>query len=160
MTLPATVCHRRTPRSLPTSSCPAKFLSPARAVVLGRPQLDFFLYDHAFAPTGMGASEARAAKVGQANDLGGHPWVRRASTRPYRGSEGARALFHADRAGILIGGTAAALTMEEAGLEFRATKDVDIVLHVEALTPAFGKAFWKFVEDGGYEIRHASDTGH
>jgi len=26
--------------------------------------------------------------------------------------------------------------MEEAGLEFRATKDLDIVLHVEALTPA------------------------
>lgn len=53
---------------------------------------------------------------------------------------------------VLIGGTAATLTMEEAGLEFRATKDLDIVLHVEALTPAFGEAFWKFVEDGGYEI--------
>ena len=60
---------------------------------------------------------------------------------------------------VLIGGTAASLTMEEAGLEFRATKDLDIVLHVEALTPAFGIAFWKFVEDGGYEIRQASDTG-
>src|SRR6218665_2653294 len=134
----------------------------------------------------MGASEARAAKVGQANDLGGHPWVRRASTRPYRGSEGARALFHADRAEmagvcderrrlegcdrcrrsriararILIGGTSAALPMGEAGLEFCATKEFDIVLHVEAWTPAFGKGFWKFVEDGGYEIRHASDTGH
>ena len=60
---------------------------------------------------------------------------------------------------VLIGGTAASLTMEEAGLEFRATKDLDIVLHVEALTPAFGEAFWKFVEDGGYEIRQASDTG-
>jgi hypothetical protein len=57
---------------------------------------------------------------------------------------------------VLIGGTAASLTMEEAGLEFRATKDLDIVLHVEALTPAFGEAFWKFVEDGGYEIRQAS----
>ncbi len=41
---------------------------------------------------------------------------------------------------VLIGGTAASLTMEEAGLEFRATKDLDIVLHVEALTPAFGEA--------------------
>ena len=60
---------------------------------------------------------------------------------------------------VLIGGTAASLSMEEAGLEFRATKDLDIVLHVEALTPAFGIAFWKFVEDGGYEIRQASDTG-
>ena len=38
---------------------------------------------------------------------------------------------------VLIGGTTASLTMEEAGLAFRATKDLDIVLHVEALTPAF-----------------------
>lgn len=60
---------------------------------------------------------------------------------------------------VLIGGTAASLTMEEAGLSFRATKDLDVVLHVEALTPAFGEAFWKFVESGGYEIRQASDTG-
>ncbi|MFN6184416.1 MAG: hypothetical protein ACK4WS_09455 [Burkholderiales bacterium] len=60
---------------------------------------------------------------------------------------------------VLIGGTAATLAMEGAGLEFRATKDLDIVLHVEALTPAFGEAFWKFVEDGGYEIRQASNTG-
>lgn len=60
---------------------------------------------------------------------------------------------------VLIGGTAASLAMEEAGLEFRATKDLDVVLHVEALTPAFGQAFWTFVEDGGYQIRQASDTG-
>lgn len=60
---------------------------------------------------------------------------------------------------VLIGGTAASLTMEEAGLAFRATKDLDIVLHVEALTAAFGQAFWRFVDAGGYEIRQASDTG-
>ena len=60
---------------------------------------------------------------------------------------------------VLIGGTAASLTMEAAGLAFRATKDLDVVLHVEALTPAFGEAFWKFIEVGGYEIRQASDTG-
>ena len=60
---------------------------------------------------------------------------------------------------ILIGGTAASLAMEEAGLEFRATKDLDIVLHVEALRPAFGETFWKFIEAGGYEIRQASDAG-
>jgi hypothetical protein len=60
---------------------------------------------------------------------------------------------------VLIGGTAASLTMEEAGLAFRATKDLDIVLHVEALTPAFGVAFWQFIADGGYEIRQASATG-
>lgn len=54
---------------------------------------------------------------------------------------------------VLIGGTAASLAMEKAGLEFRATKDLDVVLHVEALTPAFGETFWKFIEAGGYQIR-------
>ena len=60
---------------------------------------------------------------------------------------------------VLIGGTAATIAMEEAGLEFRATKDLDIVLHIEALTPSFGEVFWRFIEAGGYEIRQASDTG-
>jgi len=65
---------------------------------------------------------------------------------------------HADEF-VLIGGTAATLALEEAGLEFRATKDLDIVLHVEALTPRFGEAFWRFIDAGGYEIRQAADTG-
>jgi hypothetical protein len=59
---------------------------------------------------------------------------------------------------VPIGGTAASLAMEEAGLEFRATKDLDIVLHVEALTADFGQAFWQFVETGGYEIRQIGNT--
>ena len=37
---------------------------------------------------------------------------------------------------VLIGGTAATVAMGEVGLEFRATKDLDIVLHIEALKPA------------------------
>ena len=65
---------------------------------------------------------------------------------------------HADQF-VLIGGTAATLAMEEAGLEFRATKDLDIVLHIEALSAAFGEVFWSFIEAGRYEIRQASDTG-
>jgi hypothetical protein len=60
---------------------------------------------------------------------------------------------------VLIGGTAATLAMEDAGLEFRATKDLDIVLHIEALDATFGDVFWKFVEVGRYQIRQASDTG-
>jgi formylmethanofuran dehydrogenase subunit E len=40
---------------------------------------------------------------------------------------------------VLIGGTAASLAMEEAGLEFRSTKDLDIVLYVEAVAPTLGK---------------------
>ena len=64
---------------------------------------------------------------------------------------------HADQF-VLIGGTAGTLAMEEAGLEFRATKDLDIVLHVEALDVAFAQAFWRFVQEGGYEMAQASDT--
>jgi len=60
---------------------------------------------------------------------------------------------------LLIGGTAASLAMEDAGLAFRATKDLDIVLHVEALTPAFGEAFWRVVKAGGYQLQQVSDTG-
>lgn len=60
---------------------------------------------------------------------------------------------------VLIGGTAATLAMEAAGLPFRATKDLDIVLHIEALGPAFGAAFWKFIGKGAYEIRQVSEDG-
>lgn len=54
---------------------------------------------------------------------------------------------------VLIGGVAAQATMEAAGLSFRATKDLDVVLVVEALTPQFGEVFWAFVQAGGYRIR-------
>jgi hypothetical protein len=60
---------------------------------------------------------------------------------------------------VLIGGTAASLTMHDQGLKFRATKDLDVVLIVEALTADFGQAFWDFINRGGYEVRQASDTG-
>jgi len=53
----------------------------------------------------------------------------------------------------LIGGTACDLLMEEAGLEFRATKDLDIVLCVEVLDAAFVRAFWAFVRAGKYQIQ-------
>ena len=49
---------------------------------------------------------------------------------------------------VLIGGTACTILMEEAGLEFRATKDLDIVLCIEALDREFGKAFWQFIQTG------------
>lgn len=77
-----------------------------------------------------------------------------------RGLERFREYFaaYADRY-VLIGGTAAALAMEDAGLSFRATKDLDIVLIVEALDAAFGRQIWQFVKDGDYEIRQGN-TGH
>jgi hypothetical protein len=58
---------------------------------------------------------------------------------------------------VLIGGAACELLMDEVGLDFRATKDLDIVLIVEALDAAFSERFWAFVEEGGYQIRQQSD---
>ncbi len=54
---------------------------------------------------------------------------------------------------VLIGGLACDLLMDEAGIEFRPTRDFDMVLIAEALTANFVKAFWDFVEEGGYEAR-------
>ncbi len=53
---------------------------------------------------------------------------------------------------ILIGGTACSIIMSKAGIEFRATKDLDIVLCVEAMTPEFGAAFWEFINMAKYQI--------
>lgn len=58
---------------------------------------------------------------------------------------------------VLIGGTACDLAMSEAGLEFRATKDLDIVLCVEALDTAFVEAFWAFVREGGYQVQQRAE---
>lgn len=59
---------------------------------------------------------------------------------------------------VLIGGTANYLALDAAGLDARATKDLDIVLLAESLTPAFGRAFWRFVEAGGYALRQESEA--
>ena len=57
---------------------------------------------------------------------------------------------------VIIGGTACDLLMEEAGLDFRATKDIDLVLIVEALDASFGAKFWEYVIEAGYEHRSKS----
>ena len=54
---------------------------------------------------------------------------------------------------LLIGGTASDILMDAAGLEFRATKDLDIVLCLEVLDADFAEAFWKFIDDGDYKNR-------
>lgn len=51
----------------------------------------------------------------------------------------------------IIGGTACDLLMAEEGLAFRGTKDIDLVLIVEAISPEFGRRFWEFVHNAGYE---------
>jgi hypothetical protein len=62
---------------------------------------------------------------------------------------------HADSF-TLIGGSACFLAMEEAGLNFRATRDLDIVLCIEALNDDFLKAFWLFIKEGGYKQKQKS----
>jgi predicted nucleotidyltransferase len=46
---------------------------------------------------------------------------------------------------ILIGGTACDIAMSRMGLEFRATKDLDIVLVIEALDAEFGSLLWSYI---------------
>lgn len=61
---------------------------------------------------------------------------------------------------VFIGGTACDILMNELGASFRATKDLDMVLIVEALDSSFGEVFWKFIEDGGYKNREKSEGKH
>ncbi len=58
---------------------------------------------------------------------------------------------------LLIGGSACDVHFEQAALPFRATKDLDIVLCVEALDASFVRAFWDFVKEGGYATRQKSN---
>jgi hypothetical protein len=57
----------------------------------------------------------------------------------------------------IIGGAACGLLFDAAGLDFRATKDIDMVLCVEVVDAAFGKAFRAFLDAGGYQARERSD---
>ena len=60
---------------------------------------------------------------------------------------------------VIISGTACDLIMENEELPFRATKDVDIVLIVESITAEFGRQFWEYVKEAGYEHLNKS-TGN
>jgi len=54
---------------------------------------------------------------------------------------------------IIIGGTARDIAISDAGFKPKGTKDIDIILIVEALDSDFVESFWTFVIEGGYEIR-------
>lgn len=58
---------------------------------------------------------------------------------------------------VIIGGTACDIILGAAGLKPRATKDIDIILVVEALNGDFVKQFWQFIKDGKYERKEKSD---
>lgn len=63
---------------------------------------------------------------------------------------------HEDQYAV-IGGAACDLLFDAAGLPFRATKDIDMVLCVEVDDAAFGATFKAFLDAGGYEARERSD---
>ena len=54
------------------------------------------------------------------------------------------------------GGTACDLLMSNEGLSFRATKDIDLVLIIEAVNTSFGRQFWDYITAAGYEHRAKS----
>ncbi|MBK5253055.1 MAG: hypothetical protein JJE03_01070 [Peptostreptococcaceae bacterium] len=59
---------------------------------------------------------------------------------------------------VLIGGAACDILFTENNSDFRATRDLDIVLVVEALTKEFGDLFWKFINDGEYQNRTKNNS--
>jgi len=58
---------------------------------------------------------------------------------------------------VIIGGTACDIIIDEAGFTPGATKDIDIILVVEALSAEFVRQFWKFIKDGNYERKKSDD---
>jgi hypothetical protein len=56
----------------------------------------------------------------------------------------------------LIGGAALSLIYDHHGLSSRATKDLDVVVLLNAKTPTFVKAISRFIEEGGYQVATAS----
>lgn len=57
---------------------------------------------------------------------------------------------------VIIGGVACDLIMKSEGQNFRVTKDVDVVLIIEAVTTSFVNRFWNYIKTAGYEHRNKS----
>ncbi len=61
---------------------------------------------------------------------------------------------------VLIGGAACNLLEEELDMNPRATKDLDLILVVEALTPDFGSRLWDFIKHANYTNRNIGENEH
>ena len=71
-----------------------------------------------------------------------------------KGLDKFRAHFEQNRdAFVLIAGVACHEWLASQGLPFRVTKDIDLVLIIEALDESFVERLWAFIEAGNYEIR-------
>ena len=60
---------------------------------------------------------------------------------------------------VIIGGTACEVHEDAAGQKPRATKDIDIILIVEALSRDFVAEFWKFIKAAGYKDNQVGEKG-
>ena len=50
----------------------------------------------------------------------------------------------------IISGAACSIVLDNADLEFRATKDIDVILLFENRFPEAAAAIWKQIRDGSY----------
>ena len=61
----------------------------------------------------------------------------------------------------IIGGAACDILMTEAETEFRATRDIDMIVIMEARYQEFTKVFWDYINEGGYRFGWKnSDKAH
>lgn len=61
----------------------------------------------------------------------------------------------------IIGGTACDILMAEADLDFRATKDIDMIIFLEDRYQKFAEIFWAFIKEGEYRCGwKQSDEAH
>lgn len=51
---------------------------------------------------------------------------------------------------VIIGGTACEEILQDTSQRPRATLDIDIIVIAERMTSEFAKAFWRFIDEGGY----------
>ena len=51
----------------------------------------------------------------------------------------------------IIGGTACDILMRETALEFRATRDIDMILLIENRYEEFAAVFWDYIKAGQYK---------
>ena len=58
---------------------------------------------------------------------------------------------------IVIGGSACDWLFTSRNAQFRATKDIDLVLVAERMSPAFATMIWEFVRAGGYSAYERKD---
>lgn len=52
---------------------------------------------------------------------------------------------------VVIGGFACEVLLNASNLDFRATKDIDMILLIDGDFPEFGHVFWDFIKEGGYK---------